>query len=68
MNVFQGMLEDANPRQWVPHRDDMALMSPFGGFGGGLFGGVMRQMVYYAFLINALVILPLVVSTYCSLI
>uniref|UniRef100_F1KS59 Myeloid leukemia factor n=1 Tax=Ascaris suum TaxID=6253 RepID=F1KS59_ASCSU len=43
-SMYAGMLEDANPRQWVPHRDDMALMSPFGGFGGGLFGGVMRQM------------------------
>ncbi|VDM49739.1 unnamed protein product [Toxocara canis] len=43
-SMYAGMLEDASPRQRVSHHDDMALMSPFGGFGGGLFGGIMRHM------------------------
>ncbi|VDN01901.1 unnamed protein product [Thelazia callipaeda] len=42
-SMIGGMLEDT-PRTQSGHRDDMALMSPFGGFGGGLFGGIMRQM------------------------
>lgn len=47
MNIFfKGMLEDT-PRQRPVHRDDMALVDPFGGFGGGFFGGIMRQMVCF---------------------
>ncbi|VDK41944.1 unnamed protein product [Anisakis simplex] len=38
------MLENATARQRPQYPDDMALMNPFGGFGGNLFGGIMRQM------------------------
>uniref|UniRef100_A0A915PYW3 Myeloid leukemia factor n=1 Tax=Setaria digitata TaxID=48799 RepID=A0A915PYW3_9BILA len=41
-SMFAGMLEDT-PRTRPSHRDDMALMDPLG-FGGGFFGGIMRQM------------------------
>ena len=40
--LFGGMLEDGSPRRG-PANNSLSLMNDFG-FGGGLFGGLMRQM------------------------